>query len=237
MDFFRRPVVILILATMVLVGGVGYYFISRRPNTVTNSTVTNSTAQIVNLTNVDPTDYDSVVKDELDLANNKAAAVNSSFVLSAVVVELPKDLLPNTGTNRYIYATDKDKNNNWVITISQKNGNYIRSLIPKADYIGEVSPINKQYWKFNYVMALQIAEKGGGLDWRENNDCTGVNLTLRQAPPKNWLSWIVEYLGADGTVGLTKTIDANSGQIFVDTSASSNNTLDNQTDNQSATVQ
>ena len=97
------------------------------------------------------------------------------------------------------------------MTFTQLSNNFTRMIIPKDDYLGNVAEINTKLWKFNFVTALQIAEKNGGLKWRESNDLQSIRLTLRHTEPKNWLLWVVEYKGENGNLILR--IDANSGRV------------------------
>lgn len=220
-EIFKKPVFIIIFAVALVGALIWSYVDNRRNQKAAETAATTEQPQIVNLTNVDPTDFDSAVKDEYALANTKAAEANTQNKLAAIDIELAKDLLPNSGNTRYVFSADNDKNNNWVITISQSSRNYIRALIPKADYMGEVQQMNTSLWKFNYVTALQIAEKNGGLDWREKNELQGVKISLQHLAPKNWLTWTVVYEGKD-SINLTKKIDANSGQIIEETASVSN---------------
>lgn len=213
-ELFKRPVVIVIFLLALTSAIIWSYIDNRRQSKNSNLQSTTEATTIVNLTNVDATDFDSAVKAELELAESKAVEVNSQNKLAASQYELPADLLPNSGLSRYIFSAENDKNNNWSITISQDSSNYIRALIPKADYLGEMPAVNSKLMKFNYVTALQIAEKNGGLEWREKNELAGVKLTLRHTSPKNWLTWTIEYQGKEQFATLKKNIDANSGQII-----------------------
>ncbi|OQA02685.1 MAG: hypothetical protein BWY68_00932 [bacterium ADurb.Bin400] len=172
----------------------------------------NTPVKIANLTNAYPSEFDPIIQAEYSVATERASEVNNKHQLAAIEIDLPADLQPNSGTSRYIYSAEDDTKNNWIITFSQSNGNYIRALIPKGDYMGTLQPINTKLWKFNYVTALQIMEQNGGLSWREQHELQSVKLTLRHAPPKNWLTWQVEYKSKDTT--FTRIIDANSGQII-----------------------
>jgi type II secretory pathway pseudopilin PulG len=214
-EFLKRPIVIGIFLAAVLISIIWSYVDKKRQDNQTAKQQADQqikTSEIVNLTNVDATDFDAVVKNELDLANTKAKEANLKYQLAALEIEMPGTLLPNTGNDRYVYTADNDKSNNWTITISQSTSNYLRAIIPKDDYLGSLQPINQGLWKFNYVTALQIAEKNGGKDWREKNSPTSLKLTLRHKPPKNWLTWTVEYSTDKET--FSKDIDANSGQII-----------------------
>lgn len=220
MDFFKRPIFLLLFVIALSIALVVSYLNRRSREESAKPVETEQSApQIINLTNVDAADFDSEVKEELDLANAKALEYGADYKLSAVIYELNRELQPNVGLSRYVYSSEKDSQNNWTITISQKTNSYVRAAIPKTDYVGAVSQINTNYWKFNYVTALQMAEKNGGLEWREKNSLKGVKLTLSHTPPKNWLTWRVEYQGE--SVNLTKTIDANSGEIVDESTTSS----------------
>ncbi|MFA5927029.1 MAG: hypothetical protein WCT32_01695 [Patescibacteria group bacterium] len=213
MDNSKRPVFLGILGIAIVITIV-WQVVNRRSDEAKQTDTTGETAtqQILNITNVDPADFDSIIEQELSLANIKATNDNPKNKLAAVIIELPADLAPNNGTVRYIYSSDDDQENNWMITISQANSRYIRASIPKEDYLGDLRSINLQLWKFNYVTALKIAENNGGLKWRESNDLSGIKLSLQHLAPQNWLQWIVEYSGPTGT--FVKNIDANSGQVI-----------------------
>lgn len=215
-EFLKRPIIIGIFLVAVLISIIWSYVDKRQQDKLIaeqqKASQEAEKPKIVNLTNVDATDFDGVVKSELELANSKATAANPKYQLAALEIEMPGALLPNTGNDRYVYTADNDKLNNWTITISQSTSNYLRAAIPKDDYLGALKPINAGLWKYNYVTALQIAEKNGGKDWREKNTLTGLKLTLRHKPPKEWLTWTVVY-SAD-KVEFSKDIDANSGQII-----------------------
>lgn len=213
MDVFKRPVIIVIILVAIIMATFWSYWQNRKQKSQQSQTQTQTeTPKIVNLTNVDSADFDSVIKDEYALANSKAQEVSTGYKLAAVEVELPGLLQPNSGNSRYIFSQESDTKNNWIITISQNTGNYIRAAIPKEDYLGNVAVMNTKLWKFNYVTALQIAEKNGGLEWREKNTIKNARLILRHTQPNNWLTWTVEY-ASEGS-SFSKVIDANSGQII-----------------------
>ncbi|MEI6498838.1 MAG: hypothetical protein WCO23_02660 [bacterium] len=177
------------------------------------STTQNSlTAQnISNLTNINPADFDSIVKNEYSLSSLNAKEVQADNQLSAIDIEVASDLKPSSVTSRYVYSSANDATYNWLMTFTQLSNNFTRMLIPKEDYLGQLTVINTKLWKFNFVTALQIAEKNGGMKWRENNDILGIRLTLRHTEPKNWLLWTIEYKGKEGNLILR--IDANSGRV------------------------
>lgn len=212
-DFFKKPVVIIIIV-VAIVGALIWSYVSnllaqRRANQAAQQAATQT---ITDLTNVDPVNYDEPVKKEYALASAKAKEVSSNYKLGAVEVDLPASLALNSGNDRYIFVSDKDKINNWIITLSLETGNYIRSLIPKEDYMGNPQAIDTTLWKFNYVTALQIAEKEGGKTWRESNTLESVSLILKHTDPNNYLTWTVNYTSKGSS--LFVKIDANSGKVL-----------------------
>lgn len=216
LDFFKKPVFIIIVVVAIIVALVWSYVarvINQRKIAQQNAQQT-TTESVKDLTNVDPAEYDEPTKKEYAVASTKAVEADSKNALAAMVVELPASLGVSSGNVRYIFTSNLDPTNNWTITFSQETGNYIRAVIPKDDYMGNVPGMDTKLWKFNYVTALQIAEKEGGKDWRDNNELKGVTETLKHSDPNNWLTWTVEYQGVN-SVFSTK-IDANSGKVVTE---------------------
>lgn len=199
------------MAILLALGWSYYDSWQKNKNDNLASTV-NEEVEIINLANVDASEFDDVVRDEYALAKSKAMEVRGSNTLRAIIVELP-GMEINSGNNRYIFASPEDTENNWTIAISQLTGNYIRALIPKNDYMGDLPELNTKLWKFNYVTALQIAESNGGLAYREDNSISQITLTLKHDSSNNWLIWTVCYASSAGNE-LSIKIDSNSGQII-----------------------
>jgi hypothetical protein len=178
--------------------------------TETTETTTTDTPKVTNLTNLDPVDFDSTLKGYLDIAATKSAEINKDYKLADIEVEIGQSLQPADATIRYAYNLGATDTSNWIISFAQDTGSYVRSLIPSEDYLGHPKQIDTTLWKFNYVTALQLAEKNGGLEYREkNSDFSSVKMSLKHTGEKAWLLWSVEYKGT--TSGLTVLIDANSG--------------------------
>lgn len=208
MEFWKRPIFWVVVVVVLAVAGWSYY--SKQKTASQNTATQTQTPVVSNLTNLDPTDFDDSVKSEFALANAKAAEANTAYKISAIEVNISKDLTVDSINTRYIYSAPTDTKNNWMITISATNQSYIRALIPKDDYAGAVTPFDVTAWKYNYVTALQLAEKAGGLDWREANTLTAVKLTLKNIGTGNQLAWSVEYSANEGTK--TINLDATSGK-------------------------
>lgn len=205
------PMLVVLLLVSIFTAAAAIKF--NRDKAKSESTTQDSltTQSITNLTNINPADFDSIVKNEYSLSSLNATQIKADYKLSAIDIEVATDLKPSSVVSRYVYSAASDVTNNWLMTFTQLSNNFTRMSIPKDDYLGNVLEINTKLWKFNFVTALQIAEKNGGLKWRESNDLLGVRLTLRHTEPKNWLLWVVEYKGENGNLILR--IDANSGRV------------------------
>ncbi|MEI8143342.1 MAG: hypothetical protein WCG48_01845 [Candidatus Berkelbacteria bacterium] len=212
-DFFRQPIFLLFIIIAIVVA-VGWNIWSNRKTTPATTTATSqsSSKKIEDLTNIDPADFNEPTKNELNLAYQKAQEVNPEYKLSALEIEFDSTMKADTVVSRYIFSSEADTTNNWIFTVSGANGNYIRALIPKNDYQGNISTIDLAKWKFNYVTAFQLAEENGGRNWRENNkNLQKVILTLRNTSD-NWLTWTITYYTADSTYPVN--IDAYSGKML-----------------------
>jgi hypothetical protein len=213
MDFRKPAIYIIIVISLAVALGWSYFTKKKDTKVATNKTTTQQTTQekISNLTNIDPTDFDSITKETYSIASSKSLEANSSNKLAAIEVKVDGNLSPDTITTRYIFNSSNDAEDNWVIAFSGKSNKYIRMLTPVKDYMGVLSPMNTKAWKYNFVTALQLAEKNGGLTWRENQKLKGVNLTLKHTGKKMWLLWVVEYQGESDK--FTVQLDANSGRV------------------------
>lgn len=212
-----RTLVITAIILIAIISTVGWAYYDKRKDDKARLAAEQQNAQqekkVSNLTNLDPTDFDDVVKKEYALSNEKALQADPNRKLCAIVVEIGKNLTPEVVNTRYVFAK-QGETDNWMITISEVSKNYIRALIPKSDYLGDLPEINSKLWKYNFVTALQLAEKEGGLSWREKNTLNGITLTLRHTGANNWLLWIVEYKGENGN--FTLKLDANSGKVVTE---------------------
>jgi len=212
LDIFKKPVTIIIIFVAILLALGWSYYQSWRENRNTTTPINQVPIEITNLANVDASEFDEVVTEEFALAKVKAQEVNANNSLGAIVIELPSMEI-NSGNSRYIFSNPEDAGNNWVFTISQLTGNYIRASIPKDDYMGDLDELNTKLWKYNYVTALQIAESNEGLNFRESNSIENITLTLKHSNPNNWLIWSVVYKSTTGNE-LSVKIDSNSGHII-----------------------
>lgn len=216
MDSRQRLVIaIIVVVFLSIVGGVYYYNKSKSSKTTTQNATTTSNQSISNLSNADPTDFDALTKDTYATANSKALEVNKSYKLAAIEVDVDSNLSPDTVISRYIFNSTADKNNNWVITFSSDGSSFVRALVPTADYMGTLTQMDTSLWKYNYVTALQLAEKNGGLDWRNNNKLDNITLTLKHTGANNWLIWSVVYQGNSNNK-MTIQLDANSGKVVTE---------------------
>ena len=218
MNFFRQPIFLVFFVIALIIAVVWNFYSSKQSTSTpaattqqTASTTTDNTSAITNLTNLDPADFDSTLNQYKSTADAKALEVNKNYKLATMIVEIDSTLQPDGVNIRFVYNAGASSTDNWIISFSESSGNFIRSLIPSADYLGNPKQLDTSLWKFNYVTALQLAEKNGGLDFRNNNkDLTGITLTLHHTGPNNWLIWDTQYTSQSSSFSVQ--IDANSGQ-------------------------
>jgi len=212
----RQPAVLIGIFILALIVSIGWFLLSPKKNNPSNtntqatSSSSSSQTKISNLTNLDPADFDSLVKTEYALATEKAEAQNPANKLTGIQIKINADMDPESVETIYVFTSAVNDVNNWVITLAGQNQNYVRALIPKEDFFGNADPINTELWKYNFVTALQLAEKNGGSTWREQNTLLGIVLTLKHTGTNNWLLWTVSYTGEKENY--TIQLDANSGK-------------------------
>lgn len=215
-EFLKKPVFLIILATALIIGGIWAFVSNRNREKVIEQVAQEAQkaaeeVKISNLTNIEAKSLDESITSQLATADEKAGATDKRNVLIAIEVHLLGDLATTSGDTSYVYSSTADKTNNWLITISNGSGNFLRARVPKEDYLGDLKPVNRSYWKINYITALQTAEKNGGLDFRNANDISEVKLTLKNADPKNWLYWFVNYMAKNNLKQFQ--IDASTGAV------------------------
>ncbi len=143
---------------------------------------------------VEPTSLDAAFTADFALAKQKVEAWQTNAELSYLSIKLPANLALDAATEVFVYGSANDAYNWWTFNISQNTAKAVRAIIPKEDYLGTiVQPIPMQFWKINYVQALQLAEVNGGADWRLTHPDATVTINLAVGQPKNYLWWSVEY--------------------------------------------
>lgn len=115
-------------------------------------------------------------------------------------------------TETFVFGSPDDSQNWWTYSITPE-GEIVRSLTPKEDYLGtNFNPIKEEYLKITYLEALKTADDVGGANFRKNNPNLRINLVLCQTNPKGWLWWRVEYQAND--LSLKFIINASDGQVY-----------------------
>lgn len=172
------------------------------------------------ITTIDPDSITEESKSNLSLGEKKAGEWSNGAVLYAVSVKIPSTLSASEVVEVYTFGAPASPYDWWTISISVRTGNYIRAVIPKEDYLGSnLIPIARQYWKTNYVEALQVAEKNGGKEWRESKqEAVQINETLMHTDPNNYLYWVVDYQTLSGSDKLVIKVNANTGEVVKESS-------------------
>lgn len=212
MDIFKKPIVILIVGIAIVIALIWSYVSKTIEAKKTASEQNNaSSVSMLDLTTVDAKDYDELIKTQLATANTEALKADSGNRLVAIEITLPS-LLLKSGESRYIFTSPNTPEENWVMTFSEETGGTLRAKIPKVDYMGDLPAMNTSLWKYNYVTAIQIAEKNGGKEWRQTNGLYTAKATLKHGGENNWLIWYITYQSGDNT--FEKQLDANSGKVL-----------------------
>jgi len=211
----RKSLIFWIVLIVLIIAGFGIFLLIKRkpqPEQLQPATTTTTTTTEENLSNIDPSEVDSAVKENFNLAKEKAQQWYPDAALVYAQVKLTS-LALDEGTEIYVFDSPSTPNLHFTFTLSQKSKRYIRAMIPAEDYLGaDLLPIDTKYWKLNYVSALQIAEKEGGRDIREKYLEWTIELNLKRAEPQNWLFWIVDYKTKEGET-LSIKINPYSGEV------------------------
>lgn len=213
LDIFKRPITIIIVIVAVIIAMVWSYISKVIQQKQVTATDTGSVSTAIDLTTADAADFNEILRNELASATAKAIESDPQNKLAVIEIELPS-LLINSGETRYIFTSENNKTENWLITFNQQSNSFLRAKVPKDDYMGDLPAMNTALWKFNYVTAIQITEDDGGLAWRNTNGLSGVTLRLIHNGQNNWLVWEVEY--KSGEAIFSKMIDANSGKVITE---------------------
>jgi hypothetical protein len=222
LDFLKKPIFLILIAVAIIAAVIWAYVSNRSAEKVAEEKAVEEQAAVdlqsqplvADLTNIDDGEIIDSIKSQTEIADSNATGADSRNQLAAVDIQLPKSLAQGSGTTNYIYTSTADRTNNWVISISNSSQAFVRSRVYKNDYLGNLTAISRNFWKLNYVQALQIAEKNGGLSFRNYYDTSSVRLVLKNGDPKGWLYWYVTYT-ATGQVKSIQ-IDADSGAIVAD---------------------
>lgn len=188
MKLWQKTGLLLLLLLFTLTGLSCNLFKKKTTETTTTATTTPA------LLAAETSSIDSIFKANLEQAKTKAKDWKTDALLSAVNIKLPKSLETNKAIETFIFGSASDTANWWTFAISENSGKFVRAIVPKEDYLSEVTkPIDTNYWKINYLEALQIAEANGGKTFREANQDVQITLTFGQTQPKGWLWWLAEY--------------------------------------------
>ncbi len=167
------------------------------PNGFTDQTTdqTDQTLSGDNLLTTDPNTLTAELNQGLEIATKKAQEWQNGAQIVAVQVEVPASFKKTYVSSRYVFASTNVNEYYWTIALTSGNENYVRAIIPKEDYFStNLKVILPEFWRLNYVEALQTSEQNGGTVWRQSHNLGGVTLILSRGQPKSWLYWQVEYL-------------------------------------------
>lgn len=193
-----------VLTTLLIIFFTTGLSCDKKPKTTPIETFTpeptvSATPITIDLTNTDPLTIKTIVENNFNLAKQKATEWKGDAQFYSMTVKLPPDLSLNNATETYVFGSESDRDYWWTIAIAESTNKYIRALIPKSDYLGNLlRPVAMDYLKTTYLQAFQVAENYQGAAYRTANNGTEVTITLSHGEPKNWLWWIVEYKSPQG---------------------------------------
>lgn len=143
---------------------------------------------------IDPVTVDESIQINRNVAAEKVKSWHEQASLYHFSVKVPANLEVGKATEVYTYGSLDDAYNWWTMNFSGKSGKSVRAMIPKEDYLGtDIQPIPEQFWKINYVQALQVADVSGGADYRKQYPAAEIVISLAVGEPKQYLWWVVEY--------------------------------------------
>ncbi|PIP21373.1 MAG: hypothetical protein COX39_03375 [Candidatus Nealsonbacteria bacterium CG23_combo_of_CG06-09_8_20_14_all_40_13] len=217
---FKYAAVTLIIVMGLSLSGLSCSLFSQSPSNTNNtqptsSSVGNSTASGNLLTTISPDQINSQAASNYAKSNQEATSWQPDAVLYALNIKLSSSLKVNQATEIYIYGSSADPKVWYTVSVNQQTGKVTRAWVMKQDYMPEIqNQVKIQYWKTNYVEALQQAEKNGGKVFRDKNPNANISLTLSITQPKNWLWWTVEYQASFSGETLKIKVDTNTGKIY-----------------------
>lgn len=132
-----------------------------------------------------------------DATSQKAKTWKADAQLVHYSIKLPFNFAVDQATEVFTFGSSTDAYNWWTLTYSHKTKKSVRALIPKEDYLGSgYSPVPTQFWKIQYIDAIQLAESHGGEQFRRDHVQGDVTISLAVGQPKNYLWWTSEYRSA-----------------------------------------
>ena len=213
---FRSYIVILFLVMLLSFTGLSCGKQQEVTTTPTPTSTITETAVPIDLSTIDPTTINTTFSTNYSLAKQKANEWKGDAYLASITVKLPIDLSLNNATETYVFGSQSDPDYWWTMSLAESTNKYIRAIIPKTDYLGNVLPqIPEKYWKTNYLQAFQAADLYQGAAFRASNANTEISVTLSVGDPKGWLWWTVEYKSSTGN-SLKIRINASDLKIYDD---------------------
>lgn len=186
-----------------------------KPTIITTSSVTTTALAITNnsggLLATDPASFDNALSANFNLAQAKSKEWNKDAVFYGMIVKVPEGFKKDNSTQTYVFGSPKDKFNWWTYTYEEPTKKSFRAVIPKDDLVFDKNapPAKVEYWKTNYIKALQSAMKDYGI----KTPIGQTVLTLENTQPKGWLWWSTDFQDQSGKSIKTVLVEPASGQV------------------------
>lgn len=161
-----------------------------------------------------PADYDSDFTQTQNLAKQKALEWRSDAKLVYVSIGIPASLNTKQISYSFVYDSSTLPTYHYLVTIAAESQSFVRSLIPKEDYLGSgYNQILPLYWKVNFVSALQKCDQEGGAKFREDyaNDLQ-IEVSLSRETNEDQ-SWTCKYANIATSDISTIIINSSTGEV------------------------
>lgn len=169
------------------------------------------------LANISPEDYQTQFDKNFQTSKTKAVEWQKNAQFVFLQISISSDLNLKKITETYTYQAPSENYYLWTANIDLE-GNFLRALIPKTDYLSDqkLKQINIKYWNANWIKAFQSAEASGGKEFRDQyGDELEIYANLGYLGPKNFLAWEIKYRSLTDEAEIeTYLIDAYTGENF-----------------------
>lgn len=168
----------------------------------------------------DPTAIQAQLTRETKEATDFIRLIRSDAVLALISTKYINSLSNTFGlsTNYYIFTSLAEPDYYFLVNVPRNGLDPMkRFLMPVQDFELDFSVLDipMQYWKFNYVQAMQLAEAQGGSAFRAQHKTYEVSIILVR-PASKHLSWFITYKGTDASGAKFQIqVDANSGEVQI----------------------
>ena len=220
--------IILVFFAIMIIGALVWFWFNQKnqPQPEPETQPETETEEVDNLANINAQDYSEILKSNFATTSKKALEWQKDAQFVFLKVQIPGDLNLQKITETYVFTSAASKTLYWTIGFDLE-GNYIRALIWKDDFLKGESPkkIATQFWEIDWITAFQKAEEVDGKKFREEHQKDlEITADLTHSQPKNYLYWIITYNSLESGDKKIVQIDASTGEVLEESSESEQET-------------